>query len=177
VLEQAAIPYMLTGSIVSSLQGEPRSTHDIDIVVEISADQVQAIRAAFPSDHFAFDEQAARAAIAMRDMFQLWEFATGDKVDFWILKDDPFDRNVFDRRNRDTVLGVTAFMLRPEDTILRKLKWAQEFESDRQYRDALGVYEVQHGKLDMAYLQQWVQALGLEPVWQQMLAEAEPLDE
>ena len=32
-LDQAEIPYMLTGSIVSSLQGEPRSTHDIDILI------------------------------------------------------------------------------------------------------------------------------------------------
>ncbi len=32
VLNQAGIQYMLTGSIVSSLQGEPRSTHDIDVV-------------------------------------------------------------------------------------------------------------------------------------------------
>ncbi len=29
-LENAHIDYMLTGSVVSSLQGEPRSTHDID---------------------------------------------------------------------------------------------------------------------------------------------------
>ena len=32
-LDQAEIPYMITGSIVSSLQGEPRSTHDLDILI------------------------------------------------------------------------------------------------------------------------------------------------
>ena len=35
ILDGAKIKYMLTGSVVSSLQGEPRSTHDIDIVVAI----------------------------------------------------------------------------------------------------------------------------------------------
>ena len=34
-LEECKVPYMLTGSYVSSLQGFPRSTHDIDIVVMI----------------------------------------------------------------------------------------------------------------------------------------------
>ncbi len=29
-LESAKIDYMVTGSIASSLQGEPRSTHDIE---------------------------------------------------------------------------------------------------------------------------------------------------
>ena len=32
-LENLGIEYMITGSIVSSLQGEPRSTNDIDVVI------------------------------------------------------------------------------------------------------------------------------------------------
>ncbi len=35
VLDGARIEYMVTGSIASSLQGEPRSTHDTDIVVAV----------------------------------------------------------------------------------------------------------------------------------------------
>ena len=34
-LDDLDVEYMLTGSIVSSLQGGPRSTHDIDLVVAI----------------------------------------------------------------------------------------------------------------------------------------------
>jgi hypothetical protein len=41
VLEDAGIEYMLTGSLVSSLQGEPRSTHDADIVVSIEHSAVK----------------------------------------------------------------------------------------------------------------------------------------
>jgi hypothetical protein len=168
---------MLTGSLVSSIQGEPRSTHDIDIVVQIELHQIDAIRAAFDPNQFAFDEEAARIAIAKEDMFQLWEFASGDKIDFWVLKNNEFDQHVFHRRVRETILGTTACVLRPEDTILRKLLWARDYESERQYRDALGVYELQYGHLDLDYLRQWVTQLGLQGVWQQMLAEAEPLDE
>src|SRR5687767_12213288 len=83
-LESASIEYMLTGSIVSSFQGEPRSTHDIDIVVIMRAEQVPALAIAFPSPEYAFDSVAAKEAIARSDMFQLLEFDSGDKVDFWI---------------------------------------------------------------------------------------------
>ena len=33
ILTAASIEYMVTGSIASSLQGEPRLTHDIDLVI------------------------------------------------------------------------------------------------------------------------------------------------
>ena len=34
ILTGSGIDYMVTGSVASSLQGEPRSTHDIDLVIE-----------------------------------------------------------------------------------------------------------------------------------------------
>ena len=59
VLEQLDIGYMISGSIASSLQGEPRSTHDIDIVVNLPQSKVRALAAAFPGPDYYFDEQAA----------------------------------------------------------------------------------------------------------------------
>lgn len=85
---------MVTGSIASSLQGEPRATHDIDIVVAIrtAADEATArLKAAFPDPDFYLDEAAVRDAIADGAMFNLIDNA-GDKVDFWLLTDDAFDR-------------------------------------------------------------------------------------
>jgi len=40
VLQRAGVPYMVTGSLVSSLQGEPRATHDIDLIVQIDTASV-----------------------------------------------------------------------------------------------------------------------------------------
>lgn len=36
LLQKNYIDYMVTGSLVSSLEGEPRATHDIDILVNIT---------------------------------------------------------------------------------------------------------------------------------------------
>jgi hypothetical protein len=42
----------------------------------------------------------------------------GDKVDFWMLTEDPFDRSRFARRYYEEVLGIRFAVSSPEDTIL-----------------------------------------------------------
>ncbi len=89
---------MITGSIASSLQGEPRATHDIDLVVRIDHSQVKALAEAFPRPAFYVEESAVRDAVTERGMFNILEASEGDKIDFWILTDSPFDRSRFARR-------------------------------------------------------------------------------
>ncbi len=62
----------------------------------------------------------------------------------------------------------------PEDTILAKLRWAKlSGGSEKQFTDALRVYEVQYGGLDLEYLAYWVKKLGIELLWEQLTDEAE----
>jgi hypothetical protein len=63
VLDDNGIDYMLTGSMASSLQGDPRSTHDIDIVVALTMDKVPPLLKAFPPPRFYLDEHSIREAI------------------------------------------------------------------------------------------------------------------
>lgn len=170
------MPYMATGSIVSSLQGEPRSTHDIDLVVAITAAAAPALLRAFPPPDFYLDEMAVKEAIRRRDMFNLLDVTGGDKVDFWVLKDEPFDRECFERREAVDAAGLRLMVSRPEDTILQKLRWAEmSGGSEKQFTDALRVYEVQFGRLDLGYMNQWATKLGVEAMWLRLQKEAEPL--
>lgn len=155
-LDGAGVGYLLSGSLASSLQGEPRATHDIDLVVEVDTRLVDALARAFGADAYYFDQMAAREALDHRGMFNLIDTATGDKVDFWALTDSGFDQSRFARRERVRVFGVDIAVSSPEDTILQKLKWAKAAGgSEKQVRDAIGVYEFQHGTLDEAYLDRW----------------------
>ena len=92
-MKEYHIDYMVTGSIVSSLQGEPRATHDIDIVVNISTSAIPALVAAFPLPDYYLDADSIKDAIEHRSMFNLLDTTEGDKIDFWILTDDPFDKS------------------------------------------------------------------------------------
>jgi hypothetical protein len=145
-LEAAGIDYMVTGSIASSLQGAPRATHDVDIVVAVRT-------------------PAADGAARLK------------AVDFWLLTEDAFDRTRFDRRYIESFEGARLPVSRPEDTILMKLRWAAMLGgSEKQFTDALRVYEVQHGRLDEPYLTQWAATLGVSESLRRVRAEACPIE-
>jgi hypothetical protein len=179
-LEAAGLEYMISGSVASSLQGEPRASHDIDIVIAVrgpAAEVAARLKAAFPEPAFYLDEDAMREAIIARGMFNLLDTREGDKVDFWLLTDGDFDRARFDRRYPEVFEGQRLLVSRPEDTILMKLRWAALMGgSERQFNDALRVWEVQHGRLDEAYLDRWALALGVADALARLRREAHPLE-
>jgi hypothetical protein len=175
-LNAAGIEYMVTGSVVSSLQGEPRSTHDIDLVVDLSLPQVAPLLAEFSAPDYYLSEASINDAIRRRSMFNLLSVKDGDKVDFWMLKSEPFDKSRFARRQIEDVSGVQLNISTPEDTILAKLKWAQASGgSERQMNDAMRVYELQHSRLDREYLDYWARQLAVTALWEQLKSAAEPL--
>ncbi len=175
-LDEAGCPSMLTGSFASSMQGEPRLSHDIDLVVEFAPQAVSAFTKNFPPPQYHLEEQTIHQAIAAGTMFSLLSVSEGDKVDFWMLTDDPFDISRFGRRQSEDALGIKLFISAPEDTILVKLRWAKiSGGSEKQFRDALRVYEVQFGGLDLEYMKKWVHTLGLDDLWARLLREAAPM--
>jgi len=59
---------------------------------------------------------------------------------------------------------------------LAKLRWAKlSGGSEKQFTDALLVYEVQYGKLDIDYMEQWVKKLNLESLWKRLVNKAEAI--
>lgn len=173
-LEAAGIQFMLTGSIASSLQGEPRSTHDIDIIVDIQKSGVKKMVEVFSSPDFYLDEESVLKAIKTKTMFNLIDIKGGGKVDFWMLTDEPFDQSRFSRKYVEEFSGIRMQVSSPEDTILAKLRWAKlSGGSEKQFVDALRVYEVQFEKLDSDYLEYWVKELKIESLWNLLKDNAE----
>jgi len=168
------IPYMLTGSIASSLYGEPRLTHDIDVIVQVTAESAIKLAISFPKPRYYLDEaQSIVDMVREASMFNLIDTESGDEVDFWILTDSSFDRERFRRRVQVAVFGTSIWVPSPEDVILSKLSWSiLAGGSEKQFRDALRVFEVQHAKLDLAYLEKWALHLGATDLWRRLLAEA-----
>lgn len=176
MLTRIGIDYMLTGSMASSLQGQPRSTHDVHIVVDLDAGQAAALVQTFAAPEFYVSEISVAEALQLRRMFNVMENATGEKVDFWLLTDEPFDRQRFERRQWDRVDDLELQVSRPEDTILGKLRWAElSGGSEKQFGDALHVYELQHKSLDLNYMGRWVEVLGVRELWNRLIREAKPL--
>ena len=173
-LDTAGIEYMLTGSVVSSLQGEPRSTHDIDLVVDLALPQVASLLAAFSAPDYYLSEASVNEAIRRRSMFNLLSVSDGDKVGSGY-SDSCLDTSRLETPDRGRA-GVKLIISTPEDTILAKLNWAQASGgSERQFNDALRVYELQHASLDLEYLDFWARHLAVKPLWERLKSSAEPL--
>ena len=161
-LDSLGVSYMLTGSLASSLQGEPRSTHDIDLVVDLSADRIEPLLQAFPASDYFLQRESVVEAVRTRQMFNLLDLESGDKVDFWLLTMEEFDQARFARRTTLELDDVSLSVTTPEDTILMKLKWSEmSGGSEKQVRDARRVFEVQHNLLDREYLERWASELGI----------------
>ena len=107
-------------------------------------------------------------------MFSLIDLEGGNIVDFWILTSEAFDQSRFSRRYMEEFMGLKMQVSSPEDTILAKLRWAKlSGGSEKQFTDALRVYEVQYGSLDLKYLEHWVKELDIEFLWKRLIKEAE----
>ena len=176
-LQGLGIEFMLSGSLASSLQGEARATHDIDLVTRLTLQDVDRLFTMFNVERFYLSKEAIADAIRTRRMFNLLETATGEKVDFWVLTDSPFDQSRFARRQQIDLGEFVIDVSSPEDTILMKLLWCkQSGGSEKQFNDVLRVYELQAALLDMRYIHSWVEELDIKDLWQRVLDEAEPFD-
>jgi len=160
---------MLTGSMVSNYWGIPRTTHDLDFVVQLPSTAVGSLLAEFRGDFF-LDEAAVRRAYQPPYQFNALDTRSALKVDFWLLQPKPFEREMFSRRLRVALFGEPSWIATAEDVILHKLYWNSITPSERQLGDAAGVVAVQAAALDVTYLRRWAAELGVAPVLEDLLA-------
>lgn len=160
-LNESANEYMLTGSLVSSMQGEPRATHDIDLIITATSNSIEMFLGKFPKDNYYYDTNAAKKAMADGGMFNILSFS-GDKVDIWALTDSEFDQARFSRKQVVELFGLPLNVSSPEDTILMKLLWSKQCGgSEKHLFDAAKVYDLQQETLDVDYLGTWIRKLNL----------------
>jgi hypothetical protein len=155
-LETLQVPYMISGSLAFNVYTVPRMTQDIDLVVAIEKEQVEAFNEAFAPDFFT-DEVGVKNEVRRKGMFNLVHKATGTRLDFIVRKGDTYRQVEFERRQRLEVAGFTAYVTTLEDLILSKLLWIQTLQSEKQMEDIRQLLAT--GQADRAYLDQWISRL------------------
>ena len=168
-LNHTGLTYYLTGSMASNYWGIPRTTHDLGFVVQLPVSAVPRIVQEFRGD-FYIEEAAVHAAYKPPHQFNAIDTRSALKVDFWLPRPEPFDRDMLRRRVQVTLLGELAWIATAEDVILHKLLRNRMTPSDRQLGDAAGVVAVQADALDKTYLKQWAKELGLAAELERLLS-------
>lgn len=164
-LDRVGIPYMLTGSFASAHYGAPRSTQDIDLVIEASAAQLEILVRTLPHEEYYVDLDAALEAHRRESMFNVIDLKTGWKVDLILRKSRPFSQKEFSRRQLVDLQGLHLFVASAEDVIVAKLEWAKLAGSQRQIEDVASILRVRWDALDKSYLEPWISHLGLRQQW------------
>ncbi|GIK57054.1 MAG: hypothetical protein HND44_21285 [Chloroflexi bacterium] len=176
VLEKLDIPYLIGGSFASTAYGRVRTTQDVDLVAEMQMNQVEPFVKALNSAFYA-DEQMIQNAIQRRTSFNLIHLETLFKVDIFIPKARPFDREQLKRRVQHVIDQETArqaYFASAEDTILAKLEWYRlgGEVSEQQWRDIQGILQLRGDQLDLHHLQTWATALRMNDLLERALKEA-----
>lgn len=165
-LEAVGARWLVGGSVASSLYGVPRATLDVDLVVELAADQVPTLVRLWSEDFLA-DERMILDAVERKRTCNLIHLDSALKVDLFVAGPDPWLSQELENRRfvSITTSGGSAALpfARPEDVLLHKLKWFLEGDgiSDRQWGDILGMVRTRAGTLDENHLERWIGHLGI----------------
>jgi hypothetical protein len=122
LLEDAEIPYMIVGSFASMVHGEPRTTQDLDIVIDPQPAALDHFLAHIDTDAFYVDPDTARDALRRRAMFNIIDMRSAWKIDLVMRKNRQFSHEELARRAEQEVLGVIVPTASAEDTIVAKLE-------------------------------------------------------
>lgn len=164
-LDMHGVPYMLTGSLVSSMYGVPRSTNDVDIVIAPAREQVLSAVQMFQRVGLTVHTESVLAALTKRTQFNVIDFEHGWKVDLIVRKERAFSDIEFARKEVHEIEGLRLTLATAEDVLLAKLEWSKLGDSERQLVDAAGIIRMQRESLDYPYIEHWVDLLEVREQW------------
>jgi hypothetical protein len=174
--EELQVPYYIGGSIASSAYGFPRATIDVDIIADLFGKHAKLLANKLVGSYYA-DEKMMRDAIARNSYFNLIHFDTVLKIDIFVKKNRPYDKEVFQRillnKLSEEENSPAFYFASPEDVILAKLEWyrAGGELSQTQWSDILGILKVKSTVLDINYLRYWSKELRVNDLLERVLAE------
>ncbi len=170
-LNQLGIRYVVTGSVAAMLYGEPRVTHDIDLVVFLRSNDIPRLSKGFPEPEFYVppaETIAIEAAREQRGHFNIIHADSILKADFYLARRDELDGWAFRHAKKYSVQQTTINLAPPEYVILRKLEFYREGGSDKHLRDIRSMLAVSGDQINLAELKEWVQKRGLEAQWKEL---------
>jgi hypothetical protein len=171
-LETAGIRYMVTGSIASIFYGEPRLTHDIDIILFIGPLQVNRFIEAFPEDEYYCPPKEIIQIELKRDThahFNLIHHSSGLKADCYPFTGDALHEWAADRiQVLEMDENRTINLAPPEYVILRKLEFYAEGGSDKHLRDIRAMLNLNSDRIDFQFLEAEIAKRHLNDAYQKV---------
>ena len=155
IMEDLELNYCLTGGFAVSVWGRPRSTFDIDIVIQLKTEKIKPLikKLRRLSSSGYIEESTVKEAMERGGEFNFIHPESGMKVDFWVIKKgDLIGQKELERKIARNFSGQKIYFISPEDLILSKLRWFKESESSRHLEDIESILKISREKIDFDYL-------------------------
>ena len=174
VLDKVGIDYMIGGAVAVWPWGEPRSTQDIDIVIHLGVEQINALSKELervdiylPPDIILKNLYETRGDLPINAIHG----ASGYKAEMFLMRDnDELRMSAFERRVKvDFGSGIgEVYLHSPEDLIIYKMLYYSLSQQTKHIRDIGSIIKTRGSELDYEYIQQWAAKKQLRAIWEEI---------
>lgn len=160
-LNHLNLNYFVTGSVAVIMYGEPRLTHDIDIVIFIAdIDICKFINEFSETEFYVPPVEVIKNEIkrGIRGHFNLIHHETGFKADIYPIGNDPLHMWAMKNRKEFKIENASTFIAPPEYVIIRKLEYYEEGDSDKHIRDIKSILQNYNSKIDFNFIRRHIKS-------------------
>jgi hypothetical protein len=174
-LEAAGIEYMIGGAVASWAWGEPRSTLDLDLVVNIPLESIQHLANELKKRDMLVPGEII-LDIVLEDRSDLpinaVHMHSGYKANLYPVREgDELRASAFSRRQKVDLgepLGE-VYLHSPEDLIIYKLWYYSISQQTKHLRDITSIVMTLEDELDHSYIEKWAMDKGVINIWREIL--------
>lgn len=159
---------MVTGSVAAIIYGEPRFTYDIDLVMELAAEDIPSLIALFSPEEFYCPPAESIATEIARQLdghFNIIHHATGFKADIYPAGSDPLHKWAMARCSKITIGQCDIYLAPPEYVIIRKLQYYREGRSEKHLRDIKRMTQIAPDLIENVVLLEKLSEFNLTDEW------------
>jgi hypothetical protein len=169
-LNELGARYIVSGSVAAMLYGEPRVTHDIDLVVFLRSEQIEQLPKVYPPPEFYVPPLDTIIAEAARDRgsFNVIHADSSLKADFFLAGRDELHAWAFRNAKQYPIGQIIIKLAPPEYVIVRKLEYYREGGSEKHLRDIRSMLAISGEQIDRSELNQWIQRHGVQEQWKKV---------
>ncbi len=165
-MEEIGAKYFVTGSMAAMLYSEQRTTHDVDVAVDLRFGEVPELVQYFREPEYYLDIVAIRRAMEHNMEFNIIHVPSALKIDVMVPDGSEFNKSRFSRARKIVLeTGQSVVFAAPEDVILKKLQYYREGQSDKHLRDIGSMLKISGDVMDFEYLERWARELKVEDLW------------
>lgn len=169
-LNDLGIPYVITGAVAAIIYGEPRMTHDLDLILHLQRKDVDRfIRQFSETEFYVPPEEVIRVEVgrASRGHLNIIHLNSGLRADIYLAGKEDLQHWAIQHRRSFTVSAETVWIAPPEYVIVRKLQYYREGGSEKHLQDIRNMLETSYKEIDFPFLEEKIKEFKLQDEWQQ----------